>query len=972
MSSKTVFISYTHTDEEWAKLIGSELEEMGHKVISMYKVFQDNFLSRIKEAYDECDDIILVFSPRYEESGYCEHERTVALKQIIEETRRRNSVHLVKVDPYKMHEFYSVYTYIDLSPYALGSPEVKSYFRSEIGKRFGSPDQKPYRYTIHNLPLRIPNFTGRTQIINSVHDEFFSGKVEKNIQVLAGLGGVGKTKVSLEYAYRYLDQYTLIWFFHAEDPSQLRQEISRLVKTLKLPEWQSESTDHHLSALKRYLDNRDKWLLIFDNAEAPSDISGILPSVPRGHILITSRNPGWGSIACVHSLDNFSKEESVGFLKKRLNRSNEIPCLEDVSDKLAYFPLALNSAAAYMETNQITCDDYKTILQETKDLLIKMKTEGNLPLMSVWSLSLDKIRNKSPQSIWLLEYLSNFSPDEIPEDVLYPILQNTSELSEHVKHRADYYRILSHLLKYSFVTKNMKNKTLNLHRLVQDSIQFKMDTERKKQQVAELVLVFSQQFPIKSTDPETIDSRMWQKCRYLLPHAIKVAGLAENFKVAPEPTLHLYAQIASFLRELNNLKDAVENANRALAIIDRSKNTESLHHAVCLETRARILRDLGRNNEAQDLMIHAIRIEENYFNRNSIGQNDTYPMIDKSHLAVCYDGYGRILSNLDQAEKALEYYNKALQLDLRTDGENDPKIAIRKNNIGLAYGRLGNDDLEIKYLKEALAIEERYYSNKGDDKHPHIAIRLNNLALEYEKTRDRDPSGTNLDLALQYWERSFDINHGFYGLGNPHTLSSMYGLAGHHCIRKDFEKALEWNNKAIEITLSEDPDSFNYGMSLLHRGNSHFEMKNYSLALRDYESALDIITKLRGEENYDRSIILKNISHLHSMQQNYTSAADYLKQALKIDEVSKKRKDREYCINLCILGYYYSQTGDQEQAKTWLEQALQELELEGGIMNQDYLIALGIYINTKIATKDTRNISELIKKYESIKSTLNK
>jgi tetratricopeptide (TPR) repeat protein len=970
MVSRTIFISYTHTDEEWAKLIGGVLEEIGHTVIAMYKAFAGDFQERINEAFDACDDFILIFSPLYEKSGQCKHERHVALNR--EFSKKPGTVHLVKVDPYTMHESYSVMTYIDLSAYPIESPEVITYFRNEIEKRWGSISKTPPTY--HNLPSRTPNFTGRKLEIEILHRDFFSGVTEKRIHILSGLGGVGKTKLSLEYAYKFLDQYTLIWFLHAEDPTQLRQEITCLAQTLNLPDAQSDNSDQHLNALKKYLETRDKWLLIFDNAEGPSEIKDLLPSVLRGHVLITSRNPIWGSIACVQHLDKFTKDESVGFLIKRLNRTKENLCLGMVADRLGQLPLALNIAAAFMDTNQISCDDYKTILDNTPDVIFEDDlTDEDRPLLKVWGLSLDIIKKKSYQSGLLLEYLCNFSPDEIPEDILYPMLQTISDMSDLVKQKKDYYKILSLLFQYSFVTKNNEYKTLNMHRLVQEGIRHMMDLERKKQQVAELVSVFSQQFPIKSTDPETIDFGMWQKCRQMLPHAIKVAGIAENLKVAPEPTIHLYAQVASFLRELNNLKESEHYADKALSLIENSKRNETLLHAICLETRARILRDIGRNDEAKDLMLRVITIEEELQKQASMEPSGQNIIFDPAHLAVCYDGYGRILSNLCQDQQSLDYYTKALNLDIRNYEENHPKIAIRKNNIGCAYGRLGNDEMYIKYLNESLSIDEKYYSSKNDPDHPHIAIRLCNLALAYEKNLQTDPSSQNRsDLAYKYWERARKINEQFYGLSSQHTLSSIYGLAGHFCIRNEYEKALMHNNEAIEITRNSDPDGFYHAQSYLYRGNTFVEMGNFTAAISDYQKASELVSCSRGTDCLDYSIILRNIAYSRFREGDYPAAAQMQQKSLEIDTKNNRTAGSGYGIALLNLGIYCIQSQYTINAKNAFFKALPVLEKEFGTYSENYLYALCRYLELKIQLKDTADISELIQKGQRIQEYFEK
>lgn len=51
-----------------------------------------------------------------------------------------------------------------------------------------------------NVPFqRNPYFTGREQVFEKLHEALISGK----IQVIKGLGGMGKTQTAVEYAFRY-------------------------------------------------------------------------------------------------------------------------------------------------------------------------------------------------------------------------------------------------------------------------------------------------------------------------------------------------------------------------------------------------------------------------------------------------------------------------------------------------------------------------------------------------------------------------------------------------------------------------------------------------------------------------------------------------------------------------------------------------------------------------------------------------
>jgi len=59
-----------------------------------------------------------------------------------------------------------------------------------------------------------------------------------------------------------------------------------------------------------------RWLLIYDNADEPEDISNIIPRGPR-HMLITFRNHRWQTVVDTVEVDVFSRAESIEFLTRR-------------------------------------------------------------------------------------------------------------------------------------------------------------------------------------------------------------------------------------------------------------------------------------------------------------------------------------------------------------------------------------------------------------------------------------------------------------------------------------------------------------------------------------------------------------------------------------------------------------------------------------------------------------------------------
>ena len=61
-----------------------------------------------------------------------------------------------------------------------------------------------------------------------------------------------------------------------------------------------------------------------------------------------------------------------------------------------------------------------------------------------------------------------------------------------------------------------------------------------------------------------------------------------------------------------------------------------------------------------------------------------------SDVAKSYLGLGIVYKRQGQYERALEYYQKALEIDIKVSGQDHPDVATSYQNLAAVYHRQGN------------------------------------------------------------------------------------------------------------------------------------------------------------------------------------------------------------------------------------------------------------------------------------------
>lgn len=633
---------------------------------------------------------------------------------------------------------------------------------------------------IWNVPYnRNPNFTGREQLLKNIRASLTSNQRAAMPLVIHGLGGVGKTQLALEYAYRHLQDYDLVWWVRAGDPVVLGADYAALAEPLNLPEKEAPEQEVTVVAVRRRLKQFQKWLLIFDNANDPKDLKDYLPNESGGHVIITSRNMAWRGMAQSLNVKVWNSPESVAFLLKRTGRDGgagegEEAAAGQLADELGGLPLALEQAGAYIEECGCSIAQYLELFRSRRQEVLKRgKPSQEYPdtVATTWELSFQKVKAASPAAADLLNLCAFLAPDDIPKGLLVEGAKHLPQsLAAAVRDPVAFNDALAVLRRYSLM--EVSGEALAMHRLVQVVVRDRLDEEGKKQWVGAAVEMVNAAFPSDiPTDVET-----WPWCARLLPHALAASGHAENLWVALADTGKILNQAALYLQIRAEFIAAKKVFERALSIVEVAFGPNSPMVAVVSNNLGAVIQVMGDYERAKSQYARALSIDEVAYGLN--------------HPAVARDlnNLGSVLRAQGNLAGARAHYKRALSIDEESYGSTHPDVASDVNNLGAVLEALGDLDGAMAHYERALAIDKAAY---GPD-HPQVAIRVNNLGSVLMAQGD-------LEGAKWHYTRAMSIDEAAYGPNHPKVAKGMNNLGSVLRAQGDLAGAQAYIERALAI-----------------------------------------------------------------------------------------------------------------------------------------------------------------------------
>jgi tetratricopeptide repeat protein/NB-ARC domain-containing protein len=486
-------------------------------------------------------------------------------------------------------------------------------------------------------------------------------------KALHGLGGVGKTRLAVEYAWQYQDEYSALLFVLADTPENLRRNLAALVGplVLDLPEQDATEEEVRLAAALRWLQEHPGWFLILDNVdtrEAAAAAEDLFARLHGGQVLITSRLTQWSASVEPLELDVLEPQDAAQFLLERTARSRrKLPSdaadAAELAHELDGLALALEQAGAYIVVKRhLSFADYlrawRAHVPEVQAWHDERLMKYPRSLAITWQTTLDQL---SAGEIALLRLLAWFAPDPVPLFVLegeqaeacwregIALLQQESPpLADTAGALPD---ALATLANYSLLRWDTEAQTVSVHRVVQEILRTRLPEAQRKDWLALCLRLLDQAAPATPSDVRT-----WLRWDPLRPHVAIGVAQADAAGI-----LELTAQLMNQLGMLLNTKalhaEAEPLMRRALTLDEAAYGPEHPDVARDLNNLAQLLKATHRLAEAEPLSRRMVGIFLDVTRRTGH---------EHPHLRMVLANYASILEAMGRSEAEIEMQLRAL------------------------------------------------------------------------------------------------------------------------------------------------------------------------------------------------------------------------------------------------------------------------------------------------------------------------
>ncbi|KAJ7300697.1 hypothetical protein DFH08DRAFT_828209 [Mycena albidolilacea] len=791
-------------------------------------------------------------------------------------------------------------------PYGTGGPGGTGLGPNQVFQ----PSNIQASQTINHCPPPSRIFQGRRGILDKMHSFFTSDVGIQHIYVLYGLGGAGKTQITLKFINESSSRFSDTFFIDASTITTINTGL----KNIAVGKGSGDSLQDGLQWLASRV---EEWLLVFDNTDDPSiNLNDFIPQCNHGNIIITSRNPGLRVYGSHSPVSDMEEEDAVALLLKSAAQAATTGTMltaTEIVKALHYLPLAIVQAGSFISKSQ-DLNGYLTLYTTNQArLLSEMPAQTHdhyaRTVYTTWQMSFHRLTQPAAM---FLQYCSFLHHNGISEQIFSYASEYTfpsngpseEELWEPLE-------FLSHFLGPSGEWDSLQFSDMTNE--VQAYSLISIDAENKLFSIHPLVHAWGQ----TTGNPEKYLSNMGSILGMALSARPRYDIQLGSLAICPhvELALQMDAEVAlvfkerygSILWEAGKYKQCEKLME---GVLEKQKQVLGDNHPDTLRTMGNLAWTyscLGEHQKAKEFNLTVLEKK-----KQVLGNNHPHTLHTMGNLAWTY-------SDLGEHQKAKELNLNVLEKQKQVLGDNHPDTLRTMGNLAWVYSDLG----EHQKAKELnLTVLERWKQVLGDN-HPDTLTAMGNLARTYSDLGEHQMAKELEATVLEKQKQVLGDNH-------PRTLHTMGSLASTYSDLGEHQKAKEL--KATVLEKQKQVLGNNHPDTLLTTGNLANTYSNLGEHQKAKELNLTVLEKQKqvlGDNHPDTLRTMGNLARTYSDLGEHQKAKEIKATVLEKQKQVLGDNHPQTLVTMNNLAKTYSDLGEHQKAKelnlTMLEKRKQVL-----------------------------------------------
>ncbi|RAK97941.1 uncharacterized protein BO80DRAFT_388583 [Aspergillus ibericus CBS 121593] len=783
---------------------------------------------------------------------------------------------------------------------------------------------------------RDDQFFGRNEIMEELATKL---KTQGRVAIF-GLGGMGKTRIALEYARQVAESSVSVYWIHAPTKALFLHAYERIAQKVSIVGYKAGDRDSAYMLTEWFeSDASGRWFIVLDNADdhelwyGPDRLADLLPCSTNGSILLTTcdKRVGLDFTGCsskLLQLDRLNTGHAQELLASKLEIQSSLESANELVEELGGVPFAIIQAAAFMKHNRIDAGEYLQLYREGPQRQIDLLGEnledgipelgGNKnPIATTWFISFEYIDRNFPAAGEMLRRMSLVESQAIPIFLLVASEDISPDLS----------KALGTLQAFSLITPSVTEAgevaqgqvTYDMHRLVRLAMRIWLKQNQELQRwTASTLKILSQKFP-------SLDDLSWRVvniCIACIPHAVA-------------------------LLQSNEIRSTGEEEIAAPFVPQKGLNDHASHDVACGECTAVLMLKLARacnaslhHQEAVDWALQAFKVRQWIFGleqectvqamveaAGALYANNEFTkakelglvaleQLDKIQLSQALEAYKYDILGIIHSEEGIttglqEYFFRALQIRLRIFPPDHPAVLRSRSILSTAYINEGLYPEAEALLKETLVVYNKIY---GPMSFPVLQVKFNLSWLFQLSGRVDDALPLNAELTVAHpgpdQDQEYDTN-----MTMIHSGRLLLDMGRPATAVQTFQKALSLITD-VKAGTSMELDAIK-GLSQALTTLGHYAEAE-PLLVRLVKSYI----RLAGDQQITVKA-MRNLADLYEAWEMCLAAQPLREKVAQVEQRHFGRESATACLSQCELGLNLIKQGRHSEAKPHLYTALQ-------------------------------------------------